>query len=148
MQAHSFELQDPIRGEVAYTRGGLVTQVKEPKQLSFRSLADVCTSSPSFISSAGHPQSTCLLAQMCSTRVLHQLGRLSAHFTFMYVKHADVQGILMCRHWQILASSCCLTLQSLTDQHSCTSASRPLMPSRSVPPTREHNVYVDPFCLH
>ena len=44
MQAHSFELQDPIRGEVAYIRGGLVTQVKEPKQLSFRSLADVCTS--------------------------------------------------------------------------------------------------------
>jgi Ubiquitin-activating enzyme E1 four-helix bundle len=41
MQAHSFELQDPIRGEVAYTRGGLVTQVKEPKHLSFRSLADV-----------------------------------------------------------------------------------------------------------
>lgn len=42
-QAHSFELQEPIRGEVAYTRGGLVTQVKEPKQLSFRSLADVRT---------------------------------------------------------------------------------------------------------
>lgn len=54
MQAHSFELQDPIRGEVAYVRGGLVTQVKEPKQLSFRSLADVCTSYPSTVGHAGH----------------------------------------------------------------------------------------------
>lgn len=41
MQAHSFELQEPISGDVAYARGGLVTQVKELKQLSFRSLADV-----------------------------------------------------------------------------------------------------------
>lgn len=48
MQAHSFELQDPIRGEVAYMRGGLVTQVKEPKQLSFRSLADVRMTSFTF----------------------------------------------------------------------------------------------------
>ena len=54
MQAHSFELQDPIRGEVAYVRGGLVTQVKEPKQLSFRSLADVCTSCPSRVGNDGH----------------------------------------------------------------------------------------------
>lgn len=41
LQAHSFELEEPIKGEVAYTRGGLVVQVKEPKQLSFRPLADV-----------------------------------------------------------------------------------------------------------
>lgn len=43
VQAHSFELLEPLQdaGEGGYKRGGLVTQVKEPKQLQFRTLAQV-----------------------------------------------------------------------------------------------------------
>ena len=43
MQAHSFELAEPLAeaGEGGYKRGGLVTQVKEAKQLRFRPLSQV-----------------------------------------------------------------------------------------------------------
>jgi ubiquitin-activating enzyme E1 len=49
VKAHSFELEEPIKGEVAYTRGGLVVQVKEPKQLSFRPLADALAEPGEFL---------------------------------------------------------------------------------------------------
>lgn len=39
-QAHSFELETDTTKFGAYTRGGIVTQHKEPKTLAFKKLAD------------------------------------------------------------------------------------------------------------
>ncbi len=39
VQAHSFELEQDTSGYSSYSRGGIVTQHKEPKQLAFKPLA-------------------------------------------------------------------------------------------------------------